>query len=500
MINQKKLGVITSYITLVVTSLAGVVFTPLLICSLGIAEYGLYQLINSFAGYLVILNFGTGTVVTIYVSKYRDQNNKNGQENFLAMGLIITFFLFFMVLIVGSLLLFGIRPMFSNTLTLPEIIKAKVLFILMVLNIAFSFIVNYFDGIISGYAQFGITNGFKLFRTIIKYIILWVLLKFGYKSLALVSLDLSITILILLMEIIYCFRYLEIKIKLHKFDKQLLRLIGTFSFAIFLQAIVNQINQNIDRVILGAKTDTSTVAIYSIALVVFTMFNNITGIVGSVFIPDATKMISNGSSSKELTDLVIKPGRIQFMIGGAIVMGFAILGERFIKIWVGNDFMGAYIATLLLIVPSLFPMVQNVANTVLDAMMKRVGRSIILVFMAVLNVMLTILFVDYFGYIGAAVSTAISIIVGNIILMNIYYKTIFGLQVFRMFKEIFRGTLPSLIITSIPTFLISRILTENLLNFILIGIFFVILYITMLYRYSLNMYEKKLIIGRGMRT
>lgn len=495
LIGQRRLGVIISYITLIFTSIVGVLFTPLLISSLGKAEYGLYQLVNSFAGYLVILNFGTGTVVTRYIAKYRSLNNHKEQQNFLSMALIITFIFSFLVIIVGTGLFFSIDIMFKSSLTVNEISKAKQLFVLMMLNIALSFFTNYFSGITSGYEKFGIANGFKLLRMIIKYSILWILLKLGLKSVALVSLDLGITILILLLESSYCFNRLKVRIKYYYIDRKLLTSVGTFSFAVFLQAIVNQVNQNIDRVILGILTDTNTVAIYSISLVVYSMFNNITGTIGGVFVPQATKMITEGATSEELTDLVIKPGRIQFIIGGAIGAGFILFGKNFIKIWVGEDFLGAYLPTLFLIIPSIIPMMQNVANTILDALMKRLGRSLILIFMSLMNIVLTLVFVNVMGYVGAAIATGISIFIGNIILMNIYYKRTFGLNVLRMFKSIFNGILPCLMVATLISVPITIILDDTILNFIIKGFIFVSVYLGLLIRFGFNQYEQNLFIN-----
>lgn len=495
MVSQKRLGIIISYITLILTSLAGVVFTPLLISSLGKAEYGLYQLVNSFAGYLVILNFGTGTIVTRYIAKYRNLNAEKEQQNFLSMSLIITAVLFCVVIFAGIALFLSIDILFKNSLSIDELLKAKQLFLLMLLNIALSFFINYFSGVITGYERFGVANSFKLVRIVFKYAILWFLLSLGFKSVALVSLDLTITIIMMMVESFYCFNNLKIKIKYHYFDKKLLTLVGTFSFAVFLQAIVNQVNQNIDRVILGAMTNTNVVAMYSISLVIYSMFNNITGVIGSVYIPQATKMVTEGASNEELTDLVIRPGRIQFIVGGAISAGFLLFGKNFIKIWVGDDFLGAYLPTLLLIIPSIVPMMQNVSNTILDALMKRLGRSLILIIMALINVLLTIILVNSIGYIGAAVATGISVIIGNIILMNIYYKRTFQLNVIRMFKQIFKGILPSILATTIISMPLNFLLDDSILSFIIKGVVFVLVYLLFLIKVGFNQYEKKLFIS-----
>lgn len=493
--SQKKSGIAISYLTLFINSFYGIFFTPFLISSLGAAEYGLYQLVHSFAGYLVILNFGTGAVISRYVALYRTKKDYFGQENFLYHSFLITGVLSILTLIVSAALFFGIEGLFGNSLTSTELETAKQLFILMVFNISISFITNAFSGILIGYEQFAVTNTFKLARVILRLVTLVILLMMGFKSIAIVSTDLFLTVLLTISEAIYSFKVLKVKIKFHFYDKPLLWLIFSFSSAIFLQAIINQVNQNVDRVVLGAMTDTETVALYSIALVFFTMFSNITGVIGGVFLPQATSMIAKNATGEELTNLVIKPGRLQFMVAGAAVAGFILFGPNFIRIWVGSNFLGAYIPTILLLVPSTITLVQNVTIAILDAKLKRMTRSLILGIMAALNILLTILLVERIGYIGAAISTSISLVLGNIVMMNIYYHKVIGLNVFRMFKEIFRGTFPSIIIASILSIPLTFILEDTVVNFVIKASIFIVIYIMSLYKISFNDYEKKLFSG-----
>ena len=64
-----KVSVILAYITLGVNCLSGIFFTPYMIHKLGESDYGLYQLIGAFVGYLSVLNMGMSSAVTKYISK-----------------------------------------------------------------------------------------------------------------------------------------------------------------------------------------------------------------------------------------------------------------------------------------------------------------------------------------------------------------------------------------------------------------------------------------------
>ena len=44
-----------------------------------------------------------------------------------------------------------------------------------------------------------------------------------------------------------------------------------------------------------------------------------------------------------------------------------------------------------------------------------------------------------YGAVGAAVGTAVALVVGNIIVMNVYYHSRVGLDMVRFFRKVFRG-------------------------------------------------------------
>ena len=49
--NQRKIGAVLSYVSIVINTIIQLLYTPLLIKGLGQAEYGLYSLTSSIIGY-----------------------------------------------------------------------------------------------------------------------------------------------------------------------------------------------------------------------------------------------------------------------------------------------------------------------------------------------------------------------------------------------------------------------------------------------------------------
>ena len=65
--NERKIGILISYLNIVLHDVIGFACVPSLLHFVGKSEYGLYQLIGSFIAYFSIMDFGlTAAVVSFY--------------------------------------------------------------------------------------------------------------------------------------------------------------------------------------------------------------------------------------------------------------------------------------------------------------------------------------------------------------------------------------------------------------------------------------------------
>ena len=70
-INQRKVGVLLTYIAQGVQILSGLLYTPIMLRLLGQSEYGLYQLVASVVSYLSILSLGFGSSYMRFYSRIK---------------------------------------------------------------------------------------------------------------------------------------------------------------------------------------------------------------------------------------------------------------------------------------------------------------------------------------------------------------------------------------------------------------------------------------------
>lgn len=457
-LGQRKTGSLLQYLMLTINMLVGILFTPFIVRKLGKAEYGLYQLVASFAGYLAVLDFGIGTTLTRYSVKFRSKGEIKKEENYLFMSLMQTLCFSAGVLIIGGILYFFLDDIFSASLTAAELHKAHYLYILMVINVSVTLIDHYFWGTHCSREQFIYNTGEKIIRILLRMALISILLINGMDSVALIAVDLFLTVVMLICDMFYSFGFLKIKIRYHNFDKALFKESFLFAFFIFLQAIVNQITMNTDKFILGIMTSTSMVAVYAVAMQIFTIYNSLSTAIQSVFLPKATKLVHTGADKGQLTDFVIKPARVQFMILGITLVGFLLIGKEFVRCWMGKDFLSAYMIALIIMIPGTVELSQNVIVSVVLAKNKNGFRTTVMAGVAVFNVVLTVFLIKLLGYMGAPIATAVSYLIGNIIIMNIYYKKVIDIDIFRFAVEVLRGTGAALVITGVVSYFLIRVI------------------------------------------
>ena len=191
---QRKIGIVLSYLYIVLNSVIGIFFTPFLLSKLGNAEYGLYQLVQSISSYLVIANCGTGTAMTKFVSQFRTQKDKKSEENYVFHNMVVATLSMLLIGIIGFSMLLSLSNIFPN-FTNIELSKAKVLFTILVLNIMLSTYTNAFAGYAIAHEKYVFTNGWSTARIVLRVLAIVVLLNLGCDSIAIVLVDFAINAL-----------------------------------------------------------------------------------------------------------------------------------------------------------------------------------------------------------------------------------------------------------------------------------------------------------------
>ena len=434
--NQKKAGVIISYIGMAVNMLSGLIYTPIMLRLLGQSEYGLYQLVYSVVSYLSLLSLGFGSSYMRFYSREKARNNDEGIARINGMFLLIFCFMSIICIVCGIIMLRNIKMIFGNGLTSNEYKTASILMLLMSINLALTFPNSVFNCIITSQEKFLFQKTLSLFQYLLHPFITLPLLLAGYGSIGIVTGTTLLTVSVLISNVYYCLKKIHSQFCFSNLQFSQLTEMWVFTFFIFLNQIVDQINWSIDKFLLGRLSGTISVAIYGVGAQINSLYIQFSSAVSNVFIPKVNRIVAESGDNKELTELFTRVGRIQFIIMSLILTGFVFFGKHFIMFWAGNGYGESYIITLLLIIPVTIPLIQNLGIEIQRAKNKHKARSIVYFMIAIANILISIPLIKVFGPVGAAFGTTISLVVGNVLFMNWYYHKKLGIDIVYFWRHI----------------------------------------------------------------
>ena len=129
----------------------------------------------------------------------------------------------------------------------------------------------------------------------------------------------------------------------------------------------------------------------------------------------------------------------------------------------------------------------------MQALNKYRFRTMSMFVMSFINIILSIILAKKYGPVGCAIGTALSLIIVNVILMNIYYCKEINLNIKKFWFEIFKMTVPNIIPIIIILILMKLININGLLSILIFGSIYTIIYCITSYYLSMNNYERNIV-------
>lgn len=491
-LNQKQKGVLLSYINLIAKNLVTFIYTPILLRMLGQSEYGLYQMANSVISSLTLLNMGfSSAYIRFYSQLNNGRNSKKRVSELNGLYLILFLVISILAIFLGFILILNIHNLFHKSLNYSEIKTLKYLMILMIFNIAVTFPSSVFDSYIIAHEQFGFQRSRQLFQTIFTPILTLPLLFLGFKSISVVLTQTVIVLLFLIINIRFSFNKLDMNFSFSNLHFILLKKILNFSFFIFLNQVIDQINWSLPNFLLGIYSGTKEVAIFSIATQINNIFITLSTALSGVYVPEINNIVSTTNDDKRLTKIMTSVGKMQMIILSYILSGFILLGKDFIVVWAGKDYIDSYVVSLFLILPFIVTLVQNTGYEIVRAKNMHQFRAIVELIFSTLSVGVTIVCIKKIGVVGATIGSAITMIIVSWFIMNWFYKYRANLDINYFWKRILTVVPPAVISLVICGFLKWRLPVVGIKTFLIYGIVYSIIYFVLLYKISLGSNDKK---------
>lgn len=481
-----KLGVVLTYISMIVSFLGTLLVTNKVLTYVGDYNYGLYSFVNSITSWLSIFS---AALIASYLRFSSIEAKTTGGD----ISRINTYY-FKMLLFLGLIILL------SGSFVLLVLLISRVnfldyswedsemmyyIFFFSVFNIALTMPISIFPLYITYKKEFVFNKLVVIFTSIISFLGNFLIAYFT-KNIVYISLyTIVITVITFLFNYFYSKRVLGIsfvKVAISQ-DKQLVKRIILFSSILLLNSVVDQINSNMDKTLLGIYSTPENVTLYQVGHQFAVYLLVMSTAVSSVFSPTINSLVVDGNDD-EVNRLFLKISHFQLIIVCLISFGFCASGDSFVRWWIGDSRIEAYYVGAILMLLNIAPLTFNSSIEIQRAKNKHLFRAITYVLAALLNVGLSIVFLNVFSkehsVFACLLGTAVSITISHWILTNIYNAFVIKLPIkaylFILMKYIIFGALSFSAVYFLNKYCLAKIISKDLLLFVIKGSIYVAIF------------------------
>ena len=495
-VNQVRLGAVLSYVSMGLSTLISLIYTPIMLDRLGETEYGVYGAVGPIISYLLLLSMGLGSAYIRYYSQAKVAQDRREMAKLNGMFLVTLSLLGLVLLALGFFLAAHPQMVFGTKWAPEELALGAKLLRIMTVNAALSFPFSVFESHVNIHERYLFLKAVTMAKSVLSPLISIPLLLLGFRSPTIATLSL-VTIVCGLTYMFYCLTVLKMPMSFRTYDLPLMKNMMGFTFYIFLAVVVDQLNYGIGTLMTTWIHGAELSGVYYSANQLNVYYLSFAMAISNVLIPRVHRMVAEGDSTRELTKLMTKAGRLQFIMLMAVFLGFVAVGRPFVILWAGGkeQFSVDYPVALLLFASTIVSAIQFVGLEILRAKNMHRFRAWVYLGAAAVNVGLMIPLCKYGGLIGVAGSILFVTVVGNVLPINWYFRRHVGLDI-RWFWSHIARLLPSMVGPAVAAVLIAVLVpVSGYLDILIWGCVFVVVYAVSLWLFGMNRYERGIITG-----
>ena len=237
-VNQLKAGVVLSYLSMAVSNLISLLYTPIMLRTIGQNEYGLYTLCASTISYLGLMTFGFGSSYVKFYTEYKVKDERDEIARLNGMFVAIYGVIALLTLVVGTVLVFNIENIFERSLSSNEIYKSRIIMSLMIVSMIINLSTATFSSYVTAHERYIFQKVLGLLNTVLNPMLMFPLLMLGYKTIAMSIVSLLCSVVHAIINIYYCKHKLKFEVSFRWTSIKKFKELFTFSFFIFLNMIM----------------------------------------------------------------------------------------------------------------------------------------------------------------------------------------------------------------------------------------------------------------------
>jgi O-antigen/teichoic acid export membrane protein len=416
------------YLTTAISVLTGLGLVPFIVGHIGLANFGLWALVNGLFGTMGLLDAGLAPTLTKKSAELMAHDDQDKLSH-TASGILTLYigagaiaFMILCVLAVFAGKLFHVPAESIDTFRL----------ILMIVGVqlAVSFPLSTWNGITAGLQDYHVSSAITLAINLLKFLATVILLKLGFGLLSLIWLGLAMSCLGGIAYVVWI-RHRLPALCLRPSLRYLNQIgeLGRFSGSMFIWGVAGRIVLESDRIIIGFFMPMTAVGVYEIGLRICNYSKNVLYPVFT-FLPAAADL-SARNETERLQGLYLIGTKYFGLLYAFVASGLLLFGRQFIHLWMGPGFETSALVLFILLAGNIYQSQNVVAHVLLPGMGRLRVFTWIMAAYPVLNLTLSVIFIRLWGLVGVALATTATYFLAETVFF-FFISRIFDLKLSRV--------------------------------------------------------------------
>jgi len=387
--------------------LVSLFLTPYIVKHLGIERYGIWAVVGVLTGYFGLLDFGVGTSFVKYISEFYTKKEYKKINQVVNTGLVFYSAVAILAIALGF---FFINPLL-NLFKVPSNLYNEAVFVFFVgiILVSVSNALSPFGAIQDGLQRIDISSKVAMAISIPNIVGIIFFLESGYGLPGLMVNNAIILAISSIVSIIMAFKILpELKFNPALFSKKMFKKLFSFGYRLQIARVSSMVSVHIDKLLISYFLSIGLVTFYQLGSSIIEQTKSIMLLFLTALMPAFSEIDARGDR-KKLVEGYIKGTKYLALISVPLFTFVIISAPQIMTVWMGGGYEKSVWIIQILGIGWLFAILSGVRSVVVQAIGKPEIEMKAGLVAAILNIPLSIIFIIYFGFMGVALGTAISL-------------------------------------------------------------------------------------------
>lgn len=407
-------GVVSSVLRKLLVAPISLALVPFTLYKIGVAGYGTWAIISTIISFVWLMDPGLAPTVTKFVAELNGKNDVSGINQVLdasyAICIVMSALASLVVWLCSHLI---IRELFRGPAA-PEPSAILPLWPLILMCISAFLMTTPILAVINGLQRMDLTNLLIVSAEIVSSLITVVLLFAGLNIVGLLIAQLTCSLVILVGAVLITRRLLPtVSVNPFRCKLAVVRKIVSFGIPLYSSYVMTTLQGQLERLYLARMLGIVPVGWYSVASQGALKIKRVPEQLLGPILAAASELDASNERQK-LEELHFRTHKYLALVAVPLVVYAVVSAKTLIRLWVGNDMAVIAFSFAVMVIGNLFQQIWAPTYYII------VGRGVVRpavygAFLAtVLNVVLSYIFIKLWGYSGAALGTALSMIISAI--------------------------------------------------------------------------------------